>query len=93
MDLCEEFSSDLIADQYEKPGTPEITTTARTAQQVMMQGKSYNYGKCESYGYTRAVSTVNATLELQQKAELWLLTAKAGVTECYLCWFLGYHKC
>ena len=29
------------------------------------------------------MSTVNATLELQQKAELWLLTAKAGVTECY----------
>ena len=29
------------------------------------------------------LSTVNATLELQQKAELWLLTAKAGVTECY----------
>ena len=29
------------------------------------------------------LSTVNATLELQQKAEIWLLTAKAGVTECY----------
>ena len=57
----------------------EASVTARVAARVTTTANA----RAMAIQELCLLSTANTTLEPQQKAELWLLTAKAGVTECY----------
>ena len=57
----------------------EASVTARVAARVTTTANT----RAMAIQELCLLSTVIATLELQQKTELWLLTAKAGVTACY----------